>query len=165
MDRDYAAYPNKVVCSSYHAGIIILLFTFILKGMLLDILDNLPRLRMSSNQFKMILWILKECKVADVPSYAAFRRMQEGLRELCGSTPKAYTSSIGNRFFVNDVRESIARVSCLFGLLDRSVDYGASRISPIRRSLRISTFIQRKRLDRSRRSGRQSGGKNSSRRS
>jgi hypothetical protein len=155
MDHNYAPYPNKVVCSSYHAGIIILLFTFLLKGMLLDILDNLPRLRMSSNQFKMILWILKECKVA----------MQEGLRELCGSTPKAYTSSIGNRFFVNDVRESIARVSCLFGLLDRSVDYGASRISPIRRSLRISTFIQRKRLDRSRRSGRQSGGKNSSRRS
>ncbi|KAJ7835357.1 hypothetical protein B0H14DRAFT_3109979 [Mycena olivaceomarginata] len=65
--------------------------------MLLDILDNLPRLRMSSNQFKMILWILKECKVADVPSYAAFRSMQEGLRGLCGSTPKAYTSSIGNR--------------------------------------------------------------------
>ncbi|KAJ7902849.1 hypothetical protein B0H14DRAFT_3079952 [Mycena olivaceomarginata] len=77
--------------------------------MLLDILDNLPRLRMSSNQFKMILWILKECKVADVPSYTAFRSMQEGLCGLCGSTPKAYTSSIGNRFFVNDIRESIAR--------------------------------------------------------
>ncbi|KAJ6628304.1 hypothetical protein B0H10DRAFT_2271410 [Mycena sp. CBHHK59/15] len=32
--------------------------------MLLDILDNLPRLRMSSNQFKMILWILNECNVS-----------------------------------------------------------------------------------------------------
>lgn len=79
--------------------------------MLLDILDNLPRLRMSSNQLKMILWILNECKVVSVPSYSGFRRMQDRLRGLCGSEPKGYTSSIGNRFFVNDVRESIARVS------------------------------------------------------
>ncbi|KAJ7359232.1 hypothetical protein DFH08DRAFT_631299, partial [Mycena albidolilacea] len=70
---------------------------------------NLPHLQMSSNQFKMILWILKECKVADVPSYTAFWSMQEGLHGLCGSTPKAYTLSIGNRFFVNDIQESIAR--------------------------------------------------------
>ncbi|KAJ7780397.1 hypothetical protein B0H14DRAFT_3095767 [Mycena olivaceomarginata] len=59
--------------------------------MLLDILDNLPRLRMSSNQFKMILWIMKECNVSNVLE------------------PKAYTSSVGNRFFVNDIRETIAR--------------------------------------------------------
>ncbi|KAJ7474227.1 hypothetical protein FB451DRAFT_1351527 [Mycena latifolia] len=90
IDTEYSPYPNKV-------------------SMLLDILDNLPCLRMSSNQLKMILWILKECKVTSVPSYSAFRQMQEHLRGLCGSEPKAYTSSIGNRFFVNDVRESIAR--------------------------------------------------------
>jgi hypothetical protein len=76
--------------------------------MLLDIIDNL---RMSSNQFKMILWILSQCNVADVPSYNAFRSMQDRLRGLCGSEPVPYTSSIGNRFFVNDIRESIARVS------------------------------------------------------
>ncbi|KAJ7259291.1 hypothetical protein C8J57DRAFT_1073183 [Mycena rebaudengoi] len=77
--------------------------------MLLDIIDNLPRLRMSSNQFKMILWILSQCNVADVPSYNAFRSMQDRLRGLCGSEPVPYTSSIGNRFFVNDIRDSIAR--------------------------------------------------------
>ncbi|KAJ7266270.1 hypothetical protein C8J57DRAFT_1069087 [Mycena rebaudengoi] len=78
--------------------------------MLLDIIDNLPRLRMSSNQFKMILWLLKECKVANVPTYSGFRAMQVHLRGLCsGSEPKAYTSSVGNKFFVNDIRESIAR--------------------------------------------------------
>ncbi|KAJ7827162.1 hypothetical protein B0H14DRAFT_3721679 [Mycena olivaceomarginata] len=77
--------------------------------MLLDILDNLPRLRMSSNQFKMILWIMKECNVSNVPSYNSFRKMQNGLRTLCGSELKAYTSSVGNRFFVNDIRETIAR--------------------------------------------------------
>ncbi|KAJ7096589.1 hypothetical protein B0H15DRAFT_774168 [Mycena belliarum] len=77
--------------------------------MLLDILDNLPRLRMSSNQFKMILWILKQCNVANVPSYSTFRKMQTHMRALCGSEPKSYTSSVGNQFFVNDIRETIAR--------------------------------------------------------
>ncbi|KAJ7302618.1 hypothetical protein DFH08DRAFT_641770, partial [Mycena albidolilacea] len=86
----YAPYPDKV-------------------SMLLDILDNLPRLRMSSNQLKMILWLLKQCKVADVPSYSGFRKLQDHLRGLCGSEPQDYTSGMGNRFFVNDVRESIAR--------------------------------------------------------
>ncbi|KAF7366090.1 hypothetical protein MVEN_00485300 [Mycena venus] len=90
VSRDYAPYPDKV-------------------SMLLDILDNLPRLRMSSNQLKMVLWILKECKVANIPSYSAFRKMQDHLRGLCGSEPKDYTSTMGNRFFVNDVWESIAR--------------------------------------------------------
>jgi hypothetical protein len=79
--------------------------------MLLDILDNLPRLRMSSNQLRMILWILKESGVNNVPSYDAFRKLQNNLREVCGSVPKPYTSSLGNLFFVNDVRESVARVS------------------------------------------------------
>ncbi|KAJ6600335.1 hypothetical protein DFH09DRAFT_1497797 [Mycena vulgaris] len=77
--------------------------------MLLDILDNLPRLRMSSSQFKMILWILNECGVPSVPSYHSFRKMQTGLRKLCGSEPTAHTSSVGNRFFMNDVRDTVAR--------------------------------------------------------
>ncbi|KAJ7691617.1 hypothetical protein B0H17DRAFT_1159782 [Mycena rosella] len=90
FSHEYSPYPNKV-------------------NRLLDILDNLPRLWMSSNQLKMILWILKQCNVASVPSYSAFRGLQDHLRGLCGSEPKAYTSSIGNRFFVNDIRESVAR--------------------------------------------------------
>ncbi|KAJ6615575.1 hypothetical protein B0H10DRAFT_2164804 [Mycena sp. CBHHK59/15] len=94
----YSPYPNKV-CP----------LTWLAYHMLLDILDNLPRLRMSSNQFKMILWILKQCNVSNVPSYNSFRKMQDKLRNLCGSEPKSYTSSVGNRFFVNDIRESIAR--------------------------------------------------------
>ncbi|KAJ7906464.1 hypothetical protein B0H13DRAFT_1880530 [Mycena leptocephala] len=87
VDNAYFPYANKIT-------------------MLLDILDNLPRLRMSSNQFKMILWTLKECNVSNVPSYDAFRKMQERLRKLCGSEPKLYTSSVGNRFYVNDIRDT-----------------------------------------------------------
>ncbi|KAJ7213920.1 hypothetical protein GGX14DRAFT_534135 [Mycena pura] len=77
--------------------------------MLLDIIDNLPRLRLSSSQLKIILWLLKECKVKGVPSYNSFRKLQEQLRQVCGSEPRPYVSSAGNRFFVNDVRESVAR--------------------------------------------------------
>ena len=82
--------------------------------MLLDIIDNLPRLRLSSSQLKIILWLLKECKVKGVPSYNSFRKLQEQLRQVCGSEPRPYVSSAGNRFFVNDVHESVARVSSQF---------------------------------------------------
>ena len=78
--------------------------------MLLDILDNLPRLRLSSNMLRLIFWILKECGVSDVPSYDAFRKMQVGLRKKCGSVPTFSQSMLGNIFYVNDIRESIARV-------------------------------------------------------
>lgn len=64
---DYAPYPNKTM-------------------MLLNIVDNLPRLRMSGSQLRMILWLLKESGVRDIPSYDAFRKMQTALRDLCGST-------------------------------------------------------------------------------
>ena len=78
--------------------------------MLLDVLDNLPRLRLASSQFKMILWLLKECRVKDIPSFGAFRKLQHKLRGSCGTRPTVHTSSVGNIFYTNDVRESVARV-------------------------------------------------------
>src|ERR1700733_1184619 len=81
--------------------------------MLLDILNNLPHLCMSSNQFHIILWLLKETGISNVPSYKSFRKMQNKLYNLCGSVPKPYTSSIGNLFYVNDIRESVGRVCSL----------------------------------------------------
>lgn len=79
--------------------------------MLLDVVDNLPRLRMSSSQFRVILWLLRQCGVANVPSYDSFRKLQSQLRENCGSKPVMHTSSLGNVFYMNDIRESVARVS------------------------------------------------------
>jgi len=81
--------------------------------MLLDILDNLPRLRLSKSLFSMILWILKECGVPNVPSYDAFHKMQTVLRKCCGSEPQLAKSMLGNVFYINDIRETIARVRCL----------------------------------------------------
>ncbi|KAL1683065.1 hypothetical protein EV122DRAFT_202246, partial [Schizophyllum commune] len=78
-------------------------------GMLLDIIDNLPRLRMSSNQLRIILWLLKECGVQQVPSYDKFRDMQKAVSETCGTTSTdAHTSSLGNHFFTNNVAHSIS---------------------------------------------------------
>lgn len=99
--------------------------------MLLDILDNLPRLRMSSSQFKVILWLLRELHVKNVPSFNAFRKMQKGLRKTCGSEPEMHTSSLGNIFYVNDVRRSVAKVRNLY-FPNRHINVMRSnRISPI----------------------------------
>lgn len=77
----------------------------------LDILDNLPRLRLSSSQMKMILWIMRECGARDVPSFQAFRKMQTHVRDLCGVKTDPSTSDLGNVFFTTDVRDLISRVS------------------------------------------------------
>lgn len=90
FESDYFPYPNKLM-------------------MMLDILNNLPRLRISGNLFRMILWLLHEAGVPNVPSYDAFHKLQTTLRKTCGSEPTQCTSSLGNIFYVNDIQESIAR--------------------------------------------------------
>ena len=129
--------------------------------MLLDVLDNLPRLRMSSNQFKMILWLLRECHVRDVPSFDAFRKMQHGLRGACGTQPTVHKSSVGNIFYVNDVRESVARVCIDTHLMSCFHADFKSRILPIRRLSNTLSSILKKPQDRFRRSGKPPIGKNS----
>ncbi|KAJ7147066.1 hypothetical protein C8R43DRAFT_1088621 [Mycena crocata] len=75
----------------------------------LDILDNLPRLRLSSSQLKMILWIMKECGAKEVPSFNAFRAMQKHVRKTTGVRSEAHKSDLGNVFYVNDIRDLIAK--------------------------------------------------------
>ncbi|KAJ7050132.1 hypothetical protein C8F01DRAFT_1068165 [Mycena amicta] len=89
-DSQYQPYPNRM-------------------HMLLDIIDNLPRLRLSSSHFNIIIWLLKQCGVQNVPSLSSLRKTQAELTKLCGNEPKPYTSTAGNRFFVNDVRDSVAK--------------------------------------------------------
>jgi hypothetical protein len=77
----------------------------------LDILDNLPRLRLSSSQLKMILWIMDACGARDVPSFNKFRAMQKHIRKTTGVRSEAHKSGLGNLFYVNDIRDLIAKVS------------------------------------------------------
>ncbi|KAJ7444944.1 hypothetical protein FB451DRAFT_1434147 [Mycena latifolia] len=75
----------------------------------LDILDNLPRLRLSSSQFKMILWMMKECGAKDVPSFNAFRSMQKHIRKTVGVRSEPHKSDLGNLFYVNDIRDLVSK--------------------------------------------------------
>lgn len=81
--------------------------------MLLDIIDNLPRLRLSSNHMKLILWLLKELGVPHVPSFNSIRKVQKNLTEEIVSKPTPHISSLGNHFHVNDIRDAISRVCSL----------------------------------------------------
>ncbi|KAJ6620494.1 hypothetical protein B0H10DRAFT_1875947 [Mycena sp. CBHHK59/15] len=76
---------------------------------LLDTLDNLPRLRISNSLMRVFLWILKEARCKDVPSFDHLRRVQKQIRADCGIPSIPCMSPLGNVFFMNDPRSIIAQ--------------------------------------------------------
>ncbi|KAJ6483374.1 hypothetical protein C8R45DRAFT_1062899 [Mycena sanguinolenta] len=76
---------------------------------LLDTLDNLPRLRVSNSLMRVFLWILKEARCKDVPSFDHLRRVQKQIRADCGIPSIPCMSPLGNVFFMNDPRSIIAQ--------------------------------------------------------
>ncbi|KAK0447904.1 uncharacterized protein EV420DRAFT_1252490, partial [Desarmillaria tabescens] len=68
---------------------------------MLDLLDNLPRLRLSDDHLKAILWVMRECGTPNVPAFSALRKMQSSLARTVNLTPKHHTSSLGNHFYMN----------------------------------------------------------------
>ncbi|KZV95843.1 hypothetical protein EXIGLDRAFT_747918 [Exidia glandulosa HHB12029] len=76
---------------------------------LLDLLDNLPRLRLSSSQMRMVLWVMKETGSKDVPSLYALREVQKQLSDAVGIATREFRSSLGNIFSANDIGQLIAR--------------------------------------------------------
>ncbi|KAJ7767878.1 hypothetical protein DFH07DRAFT_866840 [Mycena maculata] len=76
---------------------------------LLDTLDNLPRLRVSNSLMRVFLWILKEARCKDVPSFDHLRRIQKQIRSDCGIPSIPCKSPLGNVFFMNDPRAIIAQ--------------------------------------------------------
>ncbi|KAJ3782266.1 hypothetical protein GGU10DRAFT_275927 [Lentinula aff. detonsa] len=89
QNEEYFPYPDKI-------------------SMLLDILDNLPRLRLSTHSVKLILWMLKELG-HNVPSLNKFRAMQKSLRSECASVPQAHVSDFKNHYHSIPLQESIAK--------------------------------------------------------
>jgi hypothetical protein len=81
------------------------------QSFLLHTVSSFGRLRFSSAQMKMIIWLLKKLNVAGVPSYTAFKKMQEQILSLMGrSPPVSFVSQFGNHFSVLDPGESVALV-------------------------------------------------------
>ncbi|KAF8823272.1 hypothetical protein HHX47_DHR10000380 [Lentinula edodes] len=87
---DWTPYENKTMCY-------------------LDILDNLPRLRLSSSQLKIFLWIMRACGAKDVPSFKALRQAQKKIREDCSVRVQPSKSDFGNLFYTTDIRDIMAR--------------------------------------------------------
>ena len=77
---------------------------------LLDAVDNLPRLRISDSLMGVFLWVLRKAGVRDVPSLTSLREIQSHLHAESGIPTHRCESAQGNIFFMNDVREMIARV-------------------------------------------------------
>ncbi|KAL6304046.1 hypothetical protein BKA93DRAFT_817730 [Sparassis latifolia] len=90
ISADWFPYPNKMM-------------------MLLDTLDNLPRIAVSDSLMQVFLWILRETGAHNVPSLDRLRKLQKKLHQECGIPTKLYQSPKKNVFYYNDPRSIIAK--------------------------------------------------------
>ncbi|GBE79608.1 hypothetical protein SCP_0208080 [Sparassis crispa] len=68
---------------------------------MLDLLDNLPRLRLLDDHMKTFIWIMKECGTPNVPSFSALRKKQAELAHEVNVETKQHESSQSNLFYAN----------------------------------------------------------------
>lgn len=79
---------------------------------ILDLLDNLPCLRLSRRHMELILWALKETGAREVPLYYLLHMTQELLQNKGpGITSKRFVTSQGNVIWLNDIPSLVAQVS------------------------------------------------------
>ena len=77
---------------------------------LLDILDNLPRMRISNGLMNIFLWILREGGAHDVLTLYHLRQVQASLRKSTGVPTTQHQSPKGNVYSMNDPRTLVAMV-------------------------------------------------------
>ena len=77
----------------------------------LDLLDNLPRMRLSRRHLQFIMWVMKEAGASNVPSWYAFQEIQKELQAKCGVPTNHFVSSVDNILYINDIPQIVAKVS------------------------------------------------------
>ncbi|TFK22439.1 hypothetical protein FA15DRAFT_657497 [Coprinopsis marcescibilis] len=70
--------------------------------------ETLPRLRLSDDHLKAIIWTMHECGTPDVPSLSSLRKTQAKLTNAVGIHQKHHTSSLGNHFYMNHPAKLLA---------------------------------------------------------
>lgn len=78
---------------------------------MLDLLDSLPRLRMSDALMKAFIWVMRVCETPDVPSFSRLRKKQTELTKTSGITTTPQVSPIGNEFYTNSAEDVLKLVS------------------------------------------------------
>lgn len=78
---------------------------------MLDLLDSLPRLRLSDDQLKVIIWVMHECGTPDVLSFKALRKVQQQSTAEISLESRPHTSALGNKFYVNGPEQTFRLVS------------------------------------------------------
>ncbi len=74
-------------------------------------LDSQPRLRLSDDHLKSILWVMKECGTPNVPSFTALRKVQAKLKCAVGPASTHHVSTLGNEFYMNGAAQIFRLVS------------------------------------------------------
>ncbi|KAG6818880.1 hypothetical protein H0H93_000679 [Arthromyces matolae] len=74
----------------------------------LDLLDNLPRLRLSDDHMRAIIWAMRECGTPNVPTFSALRKFQASVTHDVLEKPEHHTSALGNHFFMNHPKKLLA---------------------------------------------------------
>lgn len=72
----------------------------------LDMLDNLPRNRVSDSM-RFVITILKDCGVEDVPSFKHLRKVQKELAGQHGIRQHQFHNPSGEDLYINDPRDII----------------------------------------------------------
>lgn len=80
-------------------------------ALLLDTIDNLPRLRISTSFMKVLLWLLREVGIQNVPSFDGLQKIQKNLKTEKIVPTIHWKSPKGHTFSFNDPRAIVANVS------------------------------------------------------
>jgi hypothetical protein len=73
---------------------------------LLDMLDHVPRMKISDRMMELIIWLLK---IEGVPSLKHLREMQKSLRETYGIRTRKFGNADGLAYYVTNIGDVIAR--------------------------------------------------------